>query len=94
MEAFASAQRCAYAGTVMPPIMQPTASRNGNGNAALAAFLGEHLGRVEPNDVGPLLGQAAWIIEVGDRTIAVSDELQRVQNAALAGADPRVLTGH
>ena len=78
----------------MATLMQPTASQNGNGDAALAAFLGEHLGRVEANDVGPLIGQAAWIVERGGRTVVVTDELQRVQNVALAGADPRVLAGH
>ena len=74
--------------------MQPTTQPLGNGDAALAAFLGAHFGRVEPNDVGPLLGQAAWIVERGGRTVVVTDELQRVQNAALAGADPRPPAGH
>jgi hypothetical protein len=74
--------------------MQPTTHQHANGDAALAAFLGAHLGRVEANDVGPLLGQAAWIVERGGRTVAVTDELQRVQNAALAGADPRFFAGH
>ena len=57
-----------------------------NGDAALAAFLLAHLGHVEDNDVGPLIGQAAWIGERGAPMLAGDDVVQRVLNAALAGA--------
>jgi hypothetical protein len=55
-----------------------------NGDAALAAFLLAHLGHVEDNDVGPWIGQAAWYGERGER-LAVSEDVQRVLNVALAG---------
>ena len=63
---------------------QPMLSTHDNGDAALAAFLLEHLGHVEHDDVGPWIGQAAWLCERGD-VLLVGDDVQRVVNVALAG---------
>jgi hypothetical protein len=65
--------------------MQGTTYTNGDTRSALSAFLLEHLGHVVDNDVGPLIGHAAWIGERSDRALPASDDFQYVLNAALAG---------
>ncbi|HVE50815.1 MAG TPA: hypothetical protein VNG69_14525 [Casimicrobiaceae bacterium] len=54
---------------------------------ALSAFLHDHLGVVERNDVGPLIGQAALIRERGAASVLpLSGESG--WNAALSGEAP------
>jgi hypothetical protein len=68
--------------------------------ANLAAFLHEHFGAIERNDVGPLVGQAALLCERGEGSVVVPADARDGVNAALSseaaspfwkrGAAPRV----
>jgi hypothetical protein len=56
--------------------------------SALAAFLDAHLGAIERNDVGPLLGQAALMRERGAASFVTTAQTQAGLNAALTGGAP------
>ena len=63
----------------MPPALQAHDDAR-----TLVAFLREHVGHVEVDEVGPWIGQAALIEERGELPSDDGDEVQRVLNAALA----------
>ena len=58
--------------------------------AGLVAFLEEHMGRIQREDVGPVVGQAALLCEYGPLSLALPSAVQADVNAALAGASSRL----
>lgn len=62
----------------------PSVSQAHDDAGALVAFLRDHVGHVEVDEVGPWIGQAALIEERGESPSDDGDEVQRVLNAALA----------
>ena len=57
---------------------------------SLAAFLSAHLGQVESDDVGPIIGQAAFVSEVGSRAATMHSVDRAGVSAALSGMAPTV----
>jgi hypothetical protein len=73
--------------------MQGRSSSTVDTETALAAFLRAHVGVVERNDVGPLIGQAALVGERGVASIVSTVDLQAGVNLALTGASAALPAG-
>ena len=80
----AGSRATSWRATVEPTAPASPSARLHGPQHSLARFLAEHLGRVESDDVGPIIGQAASMSEFGhSAALQLSD--RACINAALSG---------